>query len=95
MHDLVYENQERLIVPLYTELTRVLELSPATIRRSLEDQVYRSRVRADFNGGVRSGVKGTPTFFINGRRHDGPFDFEDLARAINEVIGTARGAAKG
>jgi protein-disulfide isomerase len=39
-------------------------------------------VRADFLGGVRSGVNGTPTFFINDRRHDGPYEFEFLAAAI-------------
>lgn len=85
MHDLLFENQERLGMPLYTELARVLEISPAALRQSLEDQEYRSRVRADFNGGIRSGVNGTPTFFINRRRHDGPFDFEDLAGAIENA----------
>jgi protein-disulfide isomerase len=30
-------------------------------------------------------VNGTPTFFINGRHHDGPFDFEDLVRALDEA----------
>jgi protein-disulfide isomerase len=33
-------------------------------------------------GGVRSGVNGTPAFFINGMRHDGPYDFASLASAI-------------
>jgi protein-disulfide isomerase len=33
--------------------------------------------------GVRSGVNGTPTFFINGMRHDGPFDFDSLMAALN------------
>jgi protein-disulfide isomerase len=40
-------------------------------------------LRADFLGGVRSGVNGTPTFFINGRRHEGTFAFDDLAAAID------------
>jgi protein-disulfide isomerase len=42
-------------------------------------------VKQDFLGGVRSGVNGTPTFFINGRRHDGPFDYQHLADAIQSV----------
>jgi protein-disulfide isomerase len=37
-------------------------------------------------GGVRSGVNGTPTFFINGYRHDGSFDLQSLLDAINEMV---------
>jgi protein-disulfide isomerase len=39
-------------------------------------------VKGDFLGGVRSGVNGTPSFFINGRRHDGSYAFGDLAAAV-------------
>jgi protein-disulfide isomerase len=42
-------------------------------------------VRADFSSGVRSGVNGTPSFFINGARHDGPFDLASLLAAIKEA----------
>ena len=37
-------------------------------------------------GGLRSGVNGTPTFFINGRRHDGCYAFEDLVAAIDAEL---------
>ncbi len=40
------------------------------------------RIRADLRSGALSGVNGTPTFFIDGLRHDGPHDFESLAAAI-------------
>ena len=50
---------------------------------------FRARVKHDFMGGVRSGVNGTPTFFINGYRHDGAFDPESLSAAI-----IAAGAAR-
>ena len=40
----------------------------------------------DFRSGVRSGVNGTPTFFINGERHDGPFEFEDLVAALEAKL---------
>jgi protein-disulfide isomerase len=54
--------------------------------------MYKDRVRADFSSGVRSGVNGTPTFFINGKRHDGPFDYESLVQAIEEAIGGQKNA---
>jgi len=87
MHDLLFENQERLSGDLYLELAQELQLAPADLEVALEESKYRARVRADFAGGVRSGVNGTPTFFINGQRHDGPFEYEDLMGAIEEALG--------
>jgi protein-disulfide isomerase len=44
-------------------------------------------VRADFLSGVRSGVNGTPTFFVNGIRHDGPYDAASLLASIEAAAG--------
>jgi len=93
MHDLLFENQERLGEPLYLELAEELTLPPEALRQALEKGTYKPRVRADFSSGVRSGVNGTPTFFINGRRHDGPFDYDTLVLAIQEQIGKHGNAA--
>ena len=92
MHDLLFESQDRLGEALYVELAERLGLSPAGLLKALADGAYEARVRADFNGGVRSGVNGTPTFFINGHRHDGAFEFEDLVLAIDEAIGGEKAA---
>ena len=62
-----------------------LDLSQFTIE--LASHVYAPRVREDFMSGVRSGMNGTPSFFINGVRHDGSSDFETLLYAIEQVIG--------
>jgi protein-disulfide isomerase len=43
---------------------------------------YAEKIRSDFLSGVRSGVNGTPCFFINGVRHDGAWSFDELAAAI-------------
>jgi protein-disulfide isomerase len=83
MHDALYENQEQLGGPLYLELAKSFGLSEDALRKALEDGTYREKVRADFMGGVKSGVNGTPSFFINGRRHDEAFDFETLSAAID------------
>jgi len=87
MHDGLFENQVRLGLPLYVELAEELGLSPEELEQALEDSKYRDRVRADFSSGVRSVVNGTPTFFVNGKRHDGPFDYESLVLAIEQAIG--------
>jgi len=82
MHNLLFENQERLGEELYDELAAQLGLDTAKLRASLEEGSFTRRVRNDFTGGVRSGVNGTPTFFVNGQRHNGPADFEHLVEAI-------------
>jgi protein-disulfide isomerase len=87
MHDLLFENQEQLSEALYSELAEELGLSPTALRQALEEGKYKERVRTDFSSGVRSGVNGTPTFFVNGMRHDGPFDYETLVLALREEGG--------
>jgi protein-disulfide isomerase len=83
MHDGLYENQDRLGSPLLVALVRALGLSEAELRGALTNRTFAPKVRSDFLGGARSGVNGTPTFFINGQRHDGSYEFEELAGAID------------
>jgi protein-disulfide isomerase len=87
MHDGIFENQETLGLPLLLGLTKTLGLSTEDLDSALTTHKYMERVRSDFMGGVRSGVNGTPTFFINGQRHDGPFEFEDLVTAVEVALG--------
>ncbi len=92
MHDRLFENQPRLGEALFLDLGEKLELSTTALRQALEQGAFEARVRADFKGGVRSGVNGTPTFFINGHRHDGSFEFETLVSAIHRAMDTAKSA---
>ena len=82
MHDGIDENQDRLGLPLLFALVRTLGLSELELQSALASGEYEPKVRADFLGGVRSGVNGTPSFFINGERHDGSYAFDDLVAAI-------------
>jgi protein-disulfide isomerase len=81
-HDSLYEHQDRLGPPLFLTLVRYLGLSEAELQAALAARTYAPKVRNDFLGGVRSGVNGTPTFFIGSRRHDGSYEFDDLVAAI-------------
>ncbi len=92
MHDRLFENQGRLGEALFFDLGEELKLSTTAMRQALEEATFEARVRADFKGGVRSGVNGTPTFFINGHRHDSSFDFETLVSAIRQAMVTAKTA---
>jgi protein-disulfide isomerase len=86
MHDHLYENQDRLDDALLVELAQQLHLDLEKLRQALASKEFEPRVRADFRGGVRSGVNGTPTFFINGQRHDGAYDYASLVEAIEAVL---------
>jgi protein-disulfide isomerase len=86
MHNSFFDNQSMLDDALLMTLAQRLELSQNKLRQALEVETFMPRVRAEFLGGVRSGVNGTPAFFINGHRHDGPFEFEDLAAAIESAL---------
>ena len=83
MHDAIYDNQPELSLALLLELAGELGLSESKLRAALADHQFLPKIRSDFMGGVRSGVNGTPTFFINDVRHEGPFEFEDLVAAID------------
>ena len=53
--------------------------------RELAEHVHAERVREDFMSGVRSGVNGTPTFYINGKRHDGSYELDALLAAVERA----------
>ena len=86
MHDYIYEHQRALMDRKLVEYAATVGLDVDRFERDMVDQVHTERVRADFMSGVRSGVNGTPTFFINGYRHNGPFDFETLLMAIEAAM---------
>jgi protein-disulfide isomerase len=83
MHDGLFENQDHLGLPLIVALASALGLSEVELREALIAGTYLPKVRSDFVGGVRSGVNGTPAFFINGERHDGTYAYDDLVEAIS------------
>jgi protein-disulfide isomerase len=85
MHDLLYENQSRLgdqDLRSYAE-TVGLDLEP--FDRELAEHVHAPRVHEDFMSGVRSGVNGTPTFYVNGVRYDDSYDLETLLGALESA----------
>jgi protein-disulfide isomerase len=86
MHDLLFENQADLGGALYSQLAAQVGLSANDLHKAVEKREFAARVKSDFTGGVRSGVNGTPTFFINGERYDGSSEYEDLIGAIQSAL---------
>ncbi len=82
MHDALYERQRALADAHLVQYAFDLSLDVATFKREMAEHAHANRVREDFLSGVRSGVSSTPTFFINGLRHDDSYDLETLLAAI-------------
>jgi len=87
MHDEIFENQEALEPADLVSYAKAVGLEPAEFQRESKSRELLERVREDFMSGVRSGVNGTPTFFIGGVRYDGSWDFESLVAALEEAMG--------
>jgi len=86
MHDRLFENQHALEDADLVEHARRIGIDPGLVERALDDGTYTRRVRDNFRSGVRSGVNGTPTFFINGIRYDGAWSDEGaFLRALRDA----------
>jgi protein-disulfide isomerase len=84
MHDRLFESQELLSPDGVEQLAVEIGLDLAEFRRELKLETLMSHIRQDFMGGVRSGVTGTPSLFLNGHTFAGPLDvelFEELVEA--------------
>jgi protein-disulfide isomerase len=90
MHDAIFENQNELSVPFLKQLAAKVGLSSDKLDESLRSHEYLERIKTDFMGGVRSGVNGTPTFFINDRRYENAPEFDEMAKAIEEQMASAQ-----
>lgn len=87
MHGKLFENQDHLAEPDLVRYAQEIGLDTERFQRELQDHTHAERVREDFASGLRSGVNGTPTFFVNGVRYDGPWDLDSLIETIEKPLG--------
>jgi protein-disulfide isomerase len=89
MHDAIYKHQQDSDDALddahLVRYARSAGADPKTVQQDLDSSTFEERVRADFMGGLRSGVNGTPTFFINGMRFDGDWARVEILTAALET----------
>ncbi len=86
MHDALFANQTEFEDELFPELAKQLGLKWEKLEAALADGTFAGRVEADLESGEESGVRGTPSFFINGKLHKGSFAYEDLVKAIDSAV---------
>jgi protein-disulfide isomerase len=87
MHDVLYENQRRLRDEDLRTYAERLQLDIERYDKEMAEQVHAERIHEDFMSGVRSGVNGTPTFYVNGVRHDDSYETEILLDALERAAG--------
>ncbi len=82
MHDVLLDHQGELQPAHLTDYAERLGLEPERLRDELRSRRHAPRVAADVASADASGVAGTPSFFINGKRHQGAYDVDTLTRAV-------------
>jgi protein-disulfide isomerase len=86
MHDKLFENQEALEPDDLVAYAKILRLDVARFAEDLSRNTHAAKVKGDFSSGVRSGVNGTPTFFVDGVRYDESWDPDTLTAALKAAI---------
>jgi protein-disulfide isomerase len=87
MHNMLYEHQDELAETGLTKWAVKIGLELYRFGADLSSERFAPRVKADYDGGVKSGVKGTPAFFINGERYRGGLSTPELLAAIQSAEG--------
>ncbi|HEX2788966.1 MAG TPA: DsbA family protein [Steroidobacteraceae bacterium] len=86
MHDLLFENQLHLKTQQLRSYAERLRLDMARYTAEMDDQVYLQRIREHQRSGRDSGVRGTPTFFVNGGIQDVSFGIHALFDAVQALL---------
>jgi protein-disulfide isomerase len=87
MHDVLFENQGALELDDLAEYAAAIGLYAGRVLADILNHTYEARIREDFKSGVRGGVNGTPSFFINGERYDGARGLDPLLAALTQSAG--------
>lgn len=85
MHDYLFEHQHALDDEHLRQYAATLGLDMDRFNEDMAQHRYAEKIEEDLRGGIRSGVRGTPAFFINGMRYDGRPDLESLLGTIEEA----------
>jgi len=86
MHDLLFENQEHLKVNQLHGYAERIQLDMARYTAEMDDHVYLQRIREHMEGAHKSGVRGTPAFFVNGSVHDVSYGIRTLFDAVEAAV---------
>jgi protein-disulfide isomerase len=91
MHEKLFLNQHNLETSALLAYAAELGLDLPRFARDIQEHRYLPKVRRDVLAGTRSGVSGVPTFFLDGKRWNAPYDAEELLAGIGGLLGGVPG----
>jgi protein-disulfide isomerase len=86
MHDALFEHQDELQMSDLLGRAADLDLDISRFEHDLHSEAVAARIRRDVASGLQSEVQGTPTFFINGERHDGANDERTILTVVENLL---------
>jgi protein-disulfide isomerase len=86
IHDTIYENQRDLSSEALARYITEVGADVGQVAKDIKSGAPRQRVEADFEGAIRSGANGTPTFFVNGERYDGSWMYDPFSEYLKELL---------
>jgi protein-disulfide isomerase len=86
MHDIIFENQQELIVESLFLYAKTIGLDLKRFKNDIQSSILSAKVEKDFESGVRSGVNGTPSFFINGKKYNGDWEEDVFSQYLKSLL---------
>jgi protein-disulfide isomerase len=86
LHDSIFENQDSLSAKNLLSLAEQAGVDIKKLAKDIKSEQIMDKVENDMEGGARSGVNGTPTFFINGKRYEGYYEYETLRDELQKLL---------
>ena len=86
MHDIIFENQQELSVESLFLYAKTIGLDLNRFKIDIQKSILSAKVEKDFESGIRSGVNGTPSFFINGKKYNGEWEEEVFSQHLKSLL---------
>jgi protein-disulfide isomerase len=86
VHDLIYEHQQNLSTQLLLSLAESAGVDIKKLSQDISTPAVTDRVEKDLEGGARSGVNGTPSFFVNGYKYEGYHEYDRMRKDLESVL---------
>lgn len=84
-HDWLFSHQDEIEPASLATAVVTQGMDIEAVAKEVAEHVYLERIRRDFVSGVRSGVNGTPTFYVNGLRHEGGYSLAELLAEVDDA----------
>ncbi len=86
VHDLIYEHQQNLSTQLLLSLAERAGVDIKKLSQDISTPAVTDRVENDLEGGARSGVNGTPSFFVNGYKYEGFHEYDRMRKDLESIL---------